>query len=349
MKSYSDNQTGFSKRYLRITLVTIGILITGFLAFSLTPIGINSQFLLTTILFLFILGLLWFGNTAINRFLDKMTPWLTYGAARFFAQLALILIYSLIVINISYYSFKTLFTIDPPTTNQILVMNVYGGISIIVVTSIYFGISFLRSWKKSEAEGERMQKEHIKAQLKALQSHLDPHFLFNNLNILSSLIDKDVAQSKLFLDHFAEVYRGLLRKDLEDIIPLKEEIEFLETYLYLVKIRFEEYITVEIDIPDELMKCYIPPLSLQMLVENAIKHNKITETIPLVISLFANDNKEGLEIRNSLNKKASNNEGGSGLENISKRYSYFTHEKVRFFEKDGQFIVNVPLLQVEQL
>ena len=315
--------------------------------YLLSPeLSLNTIFILTLTWFVLITGFLWLGNTAINRFLNRRFPWLTFGTTRFFTQLLLVMIYSLIIINGSYYVFKTLFTQDPPTLDQFLVMNVYGAILIIIVSSVYFGITFLRSWRKSEIEAEKMQKEHIKSQLKALQNHLDPHFLFNNLNILSSLIDKDKDQSKVFLEHFAEVYRGLLRKDLNDIVSIKEELEFLKTYIYLIKIRFEENIQIEISIPGEFTKKFIPPLTLQMLLENAIKHNKITEKMPLRVSIIT-EGRDRLVVKNSLNKKSTNGTKGSGLENISKRYSYFTDSRVEWKESEDEFVIEIPLLEIE--
>jgi len=348
MKSYSSNLPLLKKRYLQLSLIIFGLILISSIYLLSPELTVNILTILTVVWMMVIVGFLWLGNSAINRILNKIFPWLTFGTTRFFAELLLILIYSLIVINGSYYLFKSMFTEDPPVLDQLIVMNIYGGVLIVIVTSVYFGISFLRSWRKSELEAERMQKEQVKTQLKALQNHLDPHFLFNNLNILSSLIDRDKEQSKVFLEHFAEVYRGLLKKDLNDIIPLSQELEFLETYIYLIKIRFEENIQISINIDSKFKDYYLPPLALQMLLENTIKHNKITETKPLKVDVFIDEGTRKLVIKNSLQKKTGQVDKGSGLENVTQRYSYFTDEAVEVIENSDEFIVKIPLLEIDR-
>ena len=156
-------------------------------------------------------------------------------------------------------------------------MNVYAAFIFIPLFSIYFSMYFLKHWRKSELEVEKFQKENIRSQLTSLKNHLDPHFLFNNLNILSALIDKDTRRSKLFVEHFAEVYRSLLRKTSDDLIPLPEELAFIDSYIYLLRTRFENNIQFTINLKPEHKSRMVPPLTLQMLVENAIKHNLILD------------------------------------------------------------------------
>lgn len=291
-----------------------------------------------------VFGMIWVGNRLISKKLDARFPWLKYGIGRFVVQIIIIVVYSLSVINASYLLFKLLFTADPPTAEQLIVMNAYGALIIIPVSAIYFGVYFLRSWTKSQLEAERLEKESTKAQLQTLRNHLDPHFLFNNLNILSALIDKDAKQSQKYLDKFAEVYRVILQSDKEELVTLSQELEFIDAYLYLVKIRFAELLNVNIEVPSECNHLLLPPLTVQMLLENALKHNIITEDQDLNILISAHD--QTLEIRNTLNKKPPPERPGSGLNNISLRYSYFTDRKVVVSEQDGYFVVKIPLIDI---
>lgn len=292
--------------------------------------------------------LLWFGNSIISKLLDKKFSWLKYGNIRFFMQLFIIIFYSLSVINGLYLMLKLYFTEGLPTVMQLIVTNVYGALIIIPVSSIYFGIYFLKSWNKSQLEAERLQKESAKAQFKALVNHLDPHFLFNNLNILSALIDRDVKQSQKYLEKFAEVYRVVLQTDNDQLISLRKELEFIEAYIYLISIRFDDLLNVEIKIPENKKEFQLPPLTLQMLIENAMKHNIVTEDKPLNISVSAAGN--FLIIKNSLNQKEMEaNNTGSGLENISKRYAYFTDNKLIIESTASEFIVKAPLIEVEEI
>ena len=296
-----------------------------------------------------IIALLWTGNAQISKYLDYKLPWLEYGTVRFFSQLASGLIYSLLVINLSYLVLKTLFTTDPPSITQIIVMNTYGVLIILPVISIYFGVHFLRSWRKSELEAEKFQKESIKSQLEALKNHLDPHFLFNNLNILSSLIDKDKDLSQAYLEKFAEIYRVILQSNVTEVIPLSKEMDFINAYIYLIKIRFEENIEISMQLDSESTSKMLPPLTLQMLVENAIKHNIITESKPLKIEISSNGS-QSLIVKNNLNPKpTAKNDSGSGLENIENRYAYFTNEKIKLKNDGVYFTVEVPLIEMDEI
>ncbi|GHN00580.1 hypothetical protein WSM22_20690 [Cytophagales bacterium WSM2-2] len=290
--------------------------------------------------------LIWIGNRLITKLLNRYLSWLAFGNIRFFVHLFCGIVYSLLVINGTYAVLKYSLTEDPPSTSQLIVMNAYGAILFIPIFSIYFSLHFLHSWRKSEVESEKFQKESVRSQLEQLKSHLDPHFLFNNLNILASLITVDPKKSAAFLDKFAEVYRLLLRSKTEDLISLREELDFVESYCFLLQTRFEESIQFTIDIPASLHQLLMPPLTLQMLIENAIKHTAITEKKPLHVKIFSAREKT-LTVSNNLNERLSpdGNHSGSGLENIRMRYGYFTSETIDVVKTMDDFSVTIPLLE----
>lgn len=291
--------------------------------------------------------LLWVGNKFLTVKLDSVLPWSRWGNYRFFIHLLLGLFYLLILVNATYLILKLTMTTDPPTIGQMVVTNVYGAFIFIPIFSIYFSLQFLRHWRKSELEVERYHKENIRSQLESLKSHLDPHFLFNNLNILSALIDKDVARSKQFMDKFADVYRFLLRTKSDDLIPLNDEMEFINSYIYLIRTRFDDNIRFTAKLRAKNSNKMLPPLSLQMLVENAIKHNVILENKPLSIDIVQLDD-DYLIVRNSLNeKKETDDRNGSGLENIKNRYAHFTDKPVKIIKTKSEFEVHIPLLEIE--
>jgi sensor histidine kinase YesM len=292
--------------------------------------------------------LLWWGNKGLTLGLDRLLPWNRWGNFRFFVHLLLGLIYLLALVNLSYIVLKVILN-APPTIEQIIVMNAWGAFLFIPVFAIYFSLHFLRHWRKSELDVEKYHKENIRSQLESLKNHLDPHFLFNNLNILSSLIDKDQKRSKDFIEHFADVYRAILRTKSEDLITLREELEFIQSYIYLIKTRFEENIIFTIDSIASENNYMIPPLTLQMLVENAIKHNVITERNPLQISILRTA-ENYLIVRNSLRENKQTNAGnGTGLSNIHARYAHFTDQPVKVVKTDKEFEVHIPLLQIESV
>ncbi|MCG8321789.1 MAG: histidine kinase [Cytophagales bacterium] len=330
-------------------LTVLGLLLVGAVIFTLIRLQPPVAFYITISWFLLLTLLLWLGNSLISGFLDKKLPWRKYVTARFFIQLGLTIIYSLFCINTSYFLFKHLFTNDPPIWEQVVLTNIYGLLLILPVFSIYFGIHFLKAWKKSELETEKLQKESVRSQLEALRNHLDPHFLFNNLNILSSLIDKNKDLSKEYLEKFAEVYRIILQNEVSELITLKKELDFIKSYLYLIKIRFQGDIRIDLEVSDYLKMKMIPPLSVQMLIENCIKHNAITETSPLIINIFT-ENDRYLVVKNNLKpKKNTGNKKSSGLENISNRYGYFTDQELQVESSATHFTVKIPLLEIEEL
>lgn len=298
--------------------------------------------------FLLVALLLWWGNRFINSRFDKILPWKRWGNFRFFILLLIGLLYLLIVINLTYVLLKVSMTTDPPTPGQMVVTNVLGACIFIPVFSIYFSLHFLKHWRKSELEAEKIQKANIRAQLNSLKSQLDPHFLFNNLNILSALIDQDQKKSRTFIENFAGVYRSLLRSKSDDLISLKEELDFIDAYIYLIKTRFENHVQFTININPSSHGRMLPPLTLQLLVENAIKHNAIDEKNPLAIQLLQMDD-DYIIVSNSLNEsRIKDDRKGSGLNNIRERYAYFTDQKIRIVKTSSHFEVHIPLLDIEQ-
>ena len=289
--------------------------------------------------------LLWAGNHLITKWLNNKLPWQKFGNIRFFTHLAIGIFYSLAAVNLSYAAIKLFLTIDPPTTSQFIVMNVYGAIIFVPVFCLYFSLQFLKSWRRSALESEKFQKESIRSQLESLRSHLDPHFLFNSLNILSSLIDTDAQRSKIFLAKFAEVYRLILRSKAEDVITVREELAFIQSYIYLLETRFGNSIQFDISIPEPLQQWFIPPLTLQMLIENAIKHNILTEKKPLLVAIAASGHQ--LTVTNTLHEKQVDDDRkrGSGHHNIRMRYRHYTEADIRVVKTRDAFIVTVPLIE----
>lgn len=337
MKTRSILFTGFA------LLVIIALVVWGWLGQPPPALSISVGW------FLIISILLWWGNRFLTLRLDRMLPWNRWGNLRFFIHLLLGLTYLLLLVNLTYVVLKVTLTTDPPTHEQIIVTNVYGAFIFIPVFSIYFSLHFLRHWRKSELAVERYQKENIRSQLESLKDHLDPHFLFNNLNILSALIDKDPLRSKLFMDKFADVYRFLLRTKSDDLIPLSEELEFIGSYIYLIRTRFDDNIQFTVNLQQGQTQKMVPPLTLQMLVENAIKHNLILESMPLAIQLLQLDD-DYLIVSNTLNEnKQTSDRKGSGLENIKNRYAHFTEKPVKVIKSNTHFEVHIPLLEIEHV
>ncbi len=296
-----------------------------------------------------VISLLWFGNRFIFRFLDGRVSWFGYTAKRFFLQMLLSCIYSLICINLTFYLFRITSTETSPDLAQILVLNIYGLLFIIPVLSVNFGIYFMMQWKKANIQSDQLKQESLNSQLEALRMHIDPHFLFNNLNVLAALIEKKPKDAQLFLERFADVYRYVLQYKKEELVPLHIELAFISSYVFLLKKRFEQQCIIEITIPDGLPdQICIPPLSLQMLIENVIKHNKASEQQPLFIRVYMEDGNT-LVVENNYQPKQQpeDNLTQSGLENIRKRYRYLSDRRLSISQTGDLFRVKLPLLELE--
>ncbi|WP_242929075.1 sensor histidine kinase [Pontibacter vulgaris] len=221
-------------------------------------------------------------------------------------------------------------------------------ISSVAALFFYYFVERERNLKQLQEEhlrAEQLQKENFRAQLEALKNQVNPHFLFNSLNVLNSLIYVDPDKAATFLSQLAEVYRALLDSGDKPLVPLEKEMELADAYIYLMQTRFGENVQFEVVIPPECLHLQLPPTSLQMLLENAIKHNGSTSNKPLHISVYVKDNK--LVVENNLQPRFEEVASTKvGLQNISSRYKYFTDEKVEVEQNEQSFMVALPLLDV---
>ncbi|CCH52706.1 signal transduction histidine kinase, LytS [Fibrisoma limi BUZ 3] len=216
-------------------------------------------------------------------------------------------------------------------------------VNTVQIAAVFEGIYLYRRWKMSFIETEQLKKVNLQTQLDSLKTQINPHFLFNNLNSLSSLITSDAHQAENFLDELSSVYRYLLQQNNRDLCPLSEEINFINAYFHLLKTRYGDAIFMETDVEPRYLSFLIPPLTLQILFENAIKHNVISVNRPLIIKLYTLNG--ALHVENNLQKKksavASN---GIGLQNILMKYKLLDHSTVEVRENSDCFLVTVPLI-----
>ena len=221
-----------------------------------------------------------------------------------------------------------------------------GLIMLTILLTVVEGSYFFREWKASLVLAEKLKKESMQAQLESLKNQVNPHFLFNSLNVLSNLVHKDADRAEEFIDQFASVYRYVLNIQDKTAVTLGEELGFIDAYVFLQKIRFQEGFDVEIDINKECYGHYVVPLSLQMLVENAIKHNVVSEEEPLKINIFLEDDR--VNVVNKINLRTDENKSvGMGLKNLRQRYYLLAGIMPEIKEEDNTFIANIPLIKPE--
>lgn len=204
-------------------------------------------------------------------------------------------------------------------------------------------VSWFKRGQESLVKAEKFERENTQIRFETLKSQLNPHFLFNSLNVLSSLIRKDSERAQQFIDEFSSVYRYTLDVIDRPVVELREELEFAKSFLYLQKIRFDEAVQTEINIDVQKLKYFVPPLAVQTLLENAFKHNKASEESPLQIKIFNEDNM--LVINNNLQPKLkSSTSKGVGITNLKKRYELLGFDNLEFRIKENQYSAKLPLI-----
>lgn len=200
--------------------------------------------------------------------------------------------------------------------------------------------------RTADERAQRLERETLQAQLSALQNQVNPHFLFNSLSILSALVHRDAAQAEQFIEHLARTYRYTLEQRDHDLVPLDTELNFIETYAFLLHLRFANKFALHLEVPAAARQRYhVAPLTLQLLVENAVKHNQMSVTQPLCVTISLAG--EELLVRNTLRRRPPAYPPTStnvGLRNIRTRYHLLTQRPVEASEVEGEFVVRIPLL-----
>lgn len=212
-----------------------------------------------------------------------------------------------------------------------------------IISLIFHLIYFYKALQEKKVTEQKIIAGTASAKFESLKNQIDPHFLFNSLNVLTSLIDENPAQAQKFTTGLSKIYRYVLEQKDKELIDLKEELAFAVTYMNLLKMRFENSIFYEV--PQQLSspEAKVVPLSLQLLLENTIKHNIVSESRPLMIKIYEEDGY--LILKNNLQKKeVFQKRNGVGLQNIIDRYSLVTRRKVNIEQDKDSFIVKLPVL-----
>jgi sensor histidine kinase YesM len=298
------------------------------------------------IVFTFLAGLiLVYPALSLIRFLNGKFPWRTHPVRRFVPQFLYAVVTGILVTPVILIPVGILFSIEydmQTITNNayyLIVLSLF--LMVVLEARVYF-----QEGAVAKKEAEDLEKELSQIRFEVLKSQINPHFLFNSLNVLSGLIDKDVAKAQQFIDEFSHIYRYVLETIEQPVSSLEKELDFARSYLFLQQIRYGESLRYSVHIPADLMRWVLPPLSLQVVLENAIKHNIINESKPLQIEVYG----EGpwLVVKNSLQPKLSKgNTTGLGLKNLLRRYSLITSQEPVFSVETHHYIAKLPLINPE--
>jgi len=279
---------------------------------------------------------LWKGNAYLGSYVTRRVSWLTHPERKFFLYLIFTIVYTFGVMYLIGFIYQLIFSVY-------LTRGAFYSVIIAIIISLFMhGRSFLINWKASVIDAERLQRESIAARYESLKNQVNPHFLFNSFNALTNLVYEDPDKAVKFIKRLSEVYRYVLETREKEVVPAAEEFSFLDSYLYLQEIRFGNKLKIEVNVPDRNFA--VAPLAVQMLIENAIKHNIVSEEDPLSVNVFIQDGfiviKNNLQPRSSLGEPSA----GVGLENIRRRYEFLSAKKVEIDSSNGNFIVKLPLL-----
>lgn len=341
------------KRKNFITLCWISLATSMFFFFVFTDEKNLENFMLTiaiSSMYSFVLGA---GNGLINDFLNKKFPWSEATTKRAVISIVSILLANIILVY--FCNYMNFIVFQKSTTTEEYFSGKYNYINwftiniALLISAFLHAKGFMEELKKTskkEVVEQKLIAKSANAQFESLKNQLDPHFLFNSLNVLSSLIDENPRQAQKFTASMSKIYRYVLEQKDKELVTVEDELEFAKTYCELLKTRFEDSVDFVFDVKKEDYRRFVVPLSLQLLLENCIKHNFATSSKPLIIKIYSeNDNlciENNLQVREQMKESS-----GIGLANIVQRYSLLTTRNVFVEKSEDYFKVKLPVLSVK--
>ncbi len=297
-------------------------------------------------MYTFFIGL---GNGFLNDYLDSKFSWTEETRKRTIAAIVGTLVMNIALVYFcNYLNFIVIQGKNPEKffNGEMNFINWFFINFAIMISAIGHARGFMAAWKnstKKEVVEQKLIAKSANAQFESLKNQLDPHFLFNSLNVLDSLIEENPVQAQRFTNSMSKIYRYVLEQKDKELVSVEEEIDFAKTYCELLKTRFEDAVTFDFNISEEDKKGFVVPLSLQLLLENSIKHNFATSSKPLNIKIFTE--KGNLIIENNLQtRELPNTSTGVGLANIVSRYNLLTERNVFVEKSETFFLVKLPIL-----
>lgn len=287
----------------------------------------------------FIWVLLWIGNSEMNDYLSLKISWIKAPIKRLVTGIIATILFTILAVLLVLKGFELALNFQFNNYIEVIVPSL---IITFFISLFFHGRGFLIEWRRSAIAAERYHKESMTATYENLKNQVNPHFLFNSLNALTSLVYEDQDKAAKFIKQLSEVYRYVLDSRNKEVVTIEEELKFLDSYVFLQQIRFGDKLKINNSLNNIVGN--LPPLALQMLLENAIKHNVVSEEFPLTIEIYQEENK--LVVKNNLRIKnvVSENAIGVGLENIKKRYEFLTDSPVMILKDEGNFVVKLPIL-----
>jgi hypothetical protein len=305
-----------------------------------------TRFIFGTTLSLIALFIVTYPNLSIIRFLNRSFPWEESTFLRISIEVVLSVLLAIIMAFL-----LTLFSDLLNPYKEGLWLNLIYNASIFAVCNLILMI-ILEGWiffiegSQSRIKSEKLEDQVSQLRFEILKSQIDSHFMFNSLNVLSGLIETDQEKAQQFINEFSRIYRYVMESIEKPVVTVKKEMQFARSYMILQQMRYGEHLNFQVDLPTYVLNAYVPPLSLQVVLENVCKHNVINAEKPLQIHLTANENV--LVITNNLQLKLSSGNGsGTGQKNLQKRYELLGYETPEFRVGTSTYTVTLPLIYEE--
>ena len=340
------------RKYISLFLVntTLGLMLYSYLYYSQIGAFPNfSENLLHLVLIVLGFNCIGFCVTSVNSLLNKISIWQRKIGLRFilgliinyalFVAIVYVLVFAYVRFSGLNYTMKSLLQEYHEITIRVFILILILDILLVVSDFLIYSYKF---YSQGQIKLARVKREQLELQFEALKTQLSPHYLFNSLNTISSLIYKDLNLSEEYIRKLAGTYQYILKSDQIPLIELKDEIQFIKDYCYLLEIRFGKALRCYMDVQKIYEKMLIPPISIQILVENAVKHNVFDDEYPLEVDIITKNN--SVFVKNKILESPKNRESFKiGLGNIRKRYEVFTEKKIKI-KKNDYFEVELPLL-----
>lgn len=286
----------------------------------------------------------WLGNSYLYGVLDKKYSWQDHLVKRaIFGSLAIIVYSASAFVLVQMTMYKLVSGSLPENPIYYGLRSSYYAILIsFIVSLIFVAVAFFQNWKNSLLEAERFKAEMLMYKYEALQNQINPHFLFNSFNVLSDLVYEDQKKAVGFIRQLSQLFRYVLDSRDRELVPIREELDFIEAYSYLLQSRFEDKLSIQVDIQSADHEMTVP-MSLQLLIENCVKHNEISASQPLHVHIYRNG--DYLKVENRLQPKPGGNDSKqTGLSNIRQQFKYFTDRDILVSQSDQTFSVEIPVL-----
>jgi len=306
----------------------------------------NWQIKLSFLYTIFISFIIWEGNRFLLFSLRTYFDWISKPLRKIAVLILSIIFYTVPVSVLLLVGWYKIFSTGPVNWNIVTQSALIILIAVIFITHVYETIFLVKESESEMIRNEQLERARAEAELEALKNQIDPHFIFNSLNTLSHLIDNNPAKARQFNDNLADVYRYILQNKARDLVLLREELQFLQSYFLLLQIRFEKAVELQLNLRDETLDQYlIPPISLQILAENAIKHNEFSEASPLLIEIEMKNDE--LVIHNPVHRKVLRKASSKiGLQNLGERYKLTTNKEIIIKDEEKDFTVSLPILKI---